>query len=85
MKLFSESKDEDIQRIADLTIKRLKEKYPPSFENVHAKTASEALLSGEGIKSDTKSSIYNNYICIEDKVERKCNYSRHLCLQGRDV
>ena len=47
MKLFSETKDEDIQRIADLTIKRLKEKYPSSLENMNGKTASEALLSGK--------------------------------------
>ncbi len=46
MKLFSETKDEDVQRIADLTIKRLKEKYP-SLENMNGKTASEALLSGK--------------------------------------
>ena len=47
MKLFSESRDEDIQRIADLTLKRLKEKYPLSLENINGKTASESLLSGE--------------------------------------
>ena len=46
MKLFSETKDEDTQRIADLTIKRLKEKYPSSLENINGKTASESLLSG---------------------------------------
>ena len=47
MKLFSESRDEDIQRIADLTIKRLKEKYPLSLENINGKSASESLLSGD--------------------------------------
>ncbi|CAB4011453.1 synapsin-3-like, partial, partial [Paramuricea clavata] len=45
IKLFSESRDEDIQRIADLTIKRLKEKYPSSLENMIGKTAPAALLS----------------------------------------
>ncbi|XP_028400080.1 synapsin-2-like [Dendronephthya gigantea] len=45
MKLFSETRDTDIQRIADLTISRLKEKYPSSLENMNNKTASESLLS----------------------------------------
>ena len=45
MKLFSETKEEDTQRIADLTIKRLKEKYPSSLETINGKTASESLLS----------------------------------------
>ena len=48
MKLFSETREEDIQRIADLTLKRLKEKYPSSLENINpqSRTPSEALLSG---------------------------------------
>lgn len=44
MKLFSETREEDIQRIADLVIQRLKEKYPPSVEIIQGKTASSSLL-----------------------------------------
>ena len=47
MKLFSETRDEDIKRIADLTLKRLKEKYPSSLESMNGKTAPESLLSGD--------------------------------------
>ena len=47
MKLFSETREEDNQHIADLVIKRMKEKYPPAFENIHGKTPSQSLLAGK--------------------------------------
>lgn len=39
MKLFSETKDEDTVRIVDLTLKRLKEKFPPLLETRSSKIA----------------------------------------------